>query len=95
MQILLRLAKATRPHVWLNVHSGMMALFTPYDHKPTTPSGAAAAAAIRLLERINAGACGGKCVVGSGGKSVGYLAHGTGNVLCVCFCFCLFCCCCV
>jgi hypothetical protein len=30
----MRQAKALKPHVWLNVHSGMYALFTPYDHKP-------------------------------------------------------------
>lgn len=27
------LASQFRPHVWLNVHSGMEAMFTPYDHK--------------------------------------------------------------
>lgn len=33
VQVLLGLARALKPHVWLNVHSGMFALFTPYDHK--------------------------------------------------------------
>jgi len=31
--VILTEAKALNPHVWLNVHSGMYALFTPYDHK--------------------------------------------------------------
>jgi len=31
--VILREAKAFKPHVWLNVHSGMYALFSPYDHK--------------------------------------------------------------
>lgn len=36
--MLLTLAKELRPHVWLNVHSGMYALFTPYDHKGHVPN---------------------------------------------------------
>ena len=27
------LAKDFRPHVWVNAHSGMEALFMPYDHR--------------------------------------------------------------
>ena len=34
-----RLAEALQPHVWVNVHSGMEALFMPYDHKATIPGG--------------------------------------------------------
>ena len=33
VQIVLDEARSLKPHVWLNVHSGMLALFTPYDHK--------------------------------------------------------------
>lgn len=36
--MLLTLAKELKPHVWLNVHSGMYALFTPYDHKGHVPN---------------------------------------------------------
>jgi hypothetical protein len=36
--VLLSLAKELKPHVWLNVHSGMFALFTPYDHKGHVPN---------------------------------------------------------
>ena len=143
VQVVLGEAKALAPHVWLNVHSGMLALFMPYDHKatvrargggrleragdlgglgavslralpcvahmravvfvplgccaalasgfasdacsrrhpqthaPQIPDGAEAAATLRMLGRVNELSCGGKCAVGSGGKSVGYLAHGT------------------
>ena len=38
VQVLLSLAKELKPHVWLNVHSGMYALFTPYDHKGHVPN---------------------------------------------------------
>ncbi len=31
------LAESLRPHVWLNVHSGMEALFMPYDHQARVP----------------------------------------------------------
>lgn len=27
------LAETFQPHVWVNVHSGMEALFLPYDHR--------------------------------------------------------------
>ena len=71
VKILHDLAKEIRPHVWLNVHSGMYALFTPYDHKPVLPTTTEAKAAIRILSVINQEACKGRCVVGSGGSSVG------------------------
>ncbi|KAI8474965.1 MAG: Zn-dependent exopeptidase [Monoraphidium minutum] len=77
VQIIMKQAKALKPHVWLNVHSGMYALFTPYDHKPIVPEGEGQAAAMRMLQRINELSCKGECALGSGGKSVGYLAHGT------------------
>lgn len=78
VQILLALAKELKPHTWLNVHSGMYALFTPYDHKAIVPNTSDARAATRILQRIKELACT-QCVVGSGGHSVGYLAHGTGT----------------
>jgi hypothetical protein len=145
VQIILAEAKAFKPHVWLNVHSGMYALFTPYDHKatvgpgaweaaplrgtsgeakrsrwhsrhsraarsgslplparaprppfppaatppppvshppppapgPQVPNGPDAAAAVRMMGRINEVSCDKKCAVGSGGKSVGCVATHT------------------
>ena len=65
------LASEFRPHVWLNAHSGMEALFMPYDHRPSIPTGAAAAATFKILQELNQLSCGGRCAVGSGGKSVG------------------------
>jgi hypothetical protein len=75
--LLRALAEERRPHVWLSVHSGMEALFTPFDHRPGTPAGAAGAATLRALAALNAAALGGRCAVGGGGDAVGYLAHGT------------------
>jgi hypothetical protein len=65
------------PHVWVNVHSGMEALFMPFDHKPVEPVGEGADAMRQILHKINTQSCGDRCVVGGGGKGVGYLAHGT------------------
>ena len=65
------LAQQFQPHVWLNMHSGMEALFMPYDHRAAVPEGPEAAAALQLLQQLNRAACGGRCAVGSGGKSVG------------------------
>ena len=65
------LAQRSKPHVWVNVHSGMEALFMPFDHQAAVPAGPKAAAALQLLEQLNKAACGSRCAVGSGGKSVG------------------------
>uniref|UniRef100_A0A061SCP5 Zn-dependent exopeptidase n=1 Tax=Tetraselmis sp. GSL018 TaxID=582737 RepID=A0A061SCP5_9CHLO len=65
------------PHVWINVHSGMEALFMPFDHKASIPQGPEGQAQLGMLNRLNGLVCGSRCAVGSGGKSVGYLAHGT------------------
>ncbi|MEW5306856.1 MAG: hypothetical protein WDW36_009294 [Sanguina aurantia] len=76
VRIVQAIAAAWHPHVWLNVHSGMEAMFTPYDHKAEVPVGAVEALA--LLEQLHTNMrFTNSCVVGSGGKSVGYLAHGT------------------
>ena len=34
------LAASFAPHAWVNVHSGMEALFMPYDHRTVIPTGA-------------------------------------------------------
>ncbi|KAG2432170.1 hypothetical protein HXX76_009090 [Chlamydomonas incerta] len=76
VQLLHGIAKEFKPSVWLNVHSGMEAMFTPWDHKAEVPADARAALAI--LQHIHKDIMGGTdCQVGSGGKTVGYLAHGT------------------
>eukprot|EP00243_Klebsormidium_subtile_P004113 TRINITY_DN17894_c0_g1_i1.p1 TRINITY_DN17894_c0_g1~~TRINITY_DN17894_c0_g1_i1.p1 ORF type:complete len:498 (+),score=95.97 TRINITY_DN17894_c0_g1_i1:371-1864(+) len=76
-ELLQKLAATFRPHLWVNVHSGMEALFLPYDHLSSTPPDAVAGPMLELLQKVNRLHCGGRCVVGSGGGSVGYLAHGT------------------
>ncbi|XP_057861353.2 uncharacterized protein LOC131069791 isoform X3 [Cryptomeria japonica] len=53
------------------------ALFMPYDHRNTTPDGASAKLMKLILQKLNHLHCKDNCVVGSGGGSVGYLAHGT------------------
>ncbi|KAJ0966894.1 hypothetical protein J5N97_023811 [Dioscorea zingiberensis] len=76
-QIMRKLSQSFEPHVWVNVHSGMEALFMPYDHKNVTPDGLISHLMRSLLEDLNHHHCQDKCLVGSGGGSVGYLAHGT------------------
>ncbi|KAI9109090.1 hypothetical protein K1719_019713 [Acacia pycnantha] len=76
-QILRKLAGSFDPHIWINVHSGMEALFMPYDHKNTTPNGLLSQRMKLLLEEVNYLHCQKRCMIGSGGGSVGYLAHGT------------------
>lgn len=65
------LAEGFKPHVWVSVHSGMEALFMPYDHKDVLPLGPAAQATLEVLQAMNDQICGGRCAVGSGGKAVG------------------------
>ncbi|KAF3446887.1 hypothetical protein FNV43_RR12067 [Rhamnella rubrinervis] len=76
-QIMRKLAISFDPHIWVNVHSGMEALFMPYDHKNTTPTGVSSDQIKSLLEELNHLHCHKRCMIGSGGGSVGYLAHGT------------------
>ncbi|XP_077220862.1 Zn-dependent exopeptidases superfamily protein [Tasmannia lanceolata] len=76
-QIMRKVSKSFSPHLWVNVHSGMEALFMPYDHRNTTPDGLASHIMRSMLEDVNHLHCQDKCLVGSGGGSVGYLAHGT------------------
>ena len=38
-KVLEKLFKDVKPHAWVNVHSGMEAIFTPYDHKNEEPKG--------------------------------------------------------
>lgn len=76
-QIMRKLAVSFEPHIWVNVHSGMEALFMPYDHKNTTPEGLPLQRMKSLLEEVKQLHCQRRCVIGSGGGSVGYFAHGT------------------
>ena len=75
--LLRNIANAFNPHLWLNVHSGMEAMFIPYDHKHEIPRGPYANATLSILKELNKAFCGGRCAVGPGGTTVGYLAHGT------------------
>ena len=71
------LVEEFKPHAWVNVHSGMEAMFMPYDHKASEPKGEGAQAMRSILRDLNRFHCGGRCATGGGGKGVGYLAHGT------------------
>lgn len=46
---LLAVARGFKPHVWMNAHSGMEALFMPYDHLPRIPDGDAARATLQVV----------------------------------------------
>lgn len=76
-QLMRKLTATFEPHLWVNVHSGMEALFMPYDHKNSTPDGLPSQRMKLILERLNHLHLEDRCLIGSGGGSVGYLAHGT------------------
>ena len=64
---------AERPHVYVNVHSGIKELYFGWDHRgdvmlPNMKE------VTRLYERVNAYHC--SCRVGSAGKIAGYTVHG-------------------
>lgn len=65
------------PDVFINIHSGMEALFVPYDHRKDIPYSESVNATLDRLNDLNTKFCNGSCSVGSGGANVGYLAHGT------------------
>nr|GMD43611.1 O-fucosyltransferase 16 [Ipomoea batatas] len=68
-QLMRKLSTSFEPHIW--------ALFMPYDHKNTTPDGFLSQRMKMMLEKLNHFHLNNRCLVGSGGGSVGYLAHGT------------------
>ena len=80
-RMLRSLVEEFKPHAWVNVHSGMEAMFMPYDHKASEPKGEGAQAMRSILRDLNRFHCGGRCATGGGGKGVGYRArhrHGLG-----------------
>lgn len=76
-RIMRDLAKSFKPHLWINVHSGMQAMFMPYDYKSVLPDLRVVEPMKQLLQKLNRLYCNSSCVIGPGGGSVGYLAHGT------------------
>jgi hypothetical protein len=68
-----------RPRRLSYVHActGMEGLFMPYDHVAHVADGPKDQATLSMLHTLNRLMCRNKCIVGSGGASVGYLAHGT------------------
>ena len=63
------LAQNRRPHVYVNVHSGMDGLLVPWDHKPFIVKGHERTD--RLLGRVSERFCAGKCIHGAGSATVG------------------------
>eukprot|EP00958_Prasinococcus_capsulatus_P004159 scaffold388_cov380-Prasinococcus_capsulatus_cf.AAC.16 len=74
--IIKHVAETFRPTLWVNVHSGMHALFLPFDHRAEIPKVHNAQIMLDILNHIKSQVCP-ICQVGSGGQTVGYLAHGT------------------
>ena len=64
-----------RPHIIVNVHSGMHAILTPWDHEPRVVSGHEKD--LQLMSELNQKFCSKKCSFGPGAKVVQYAAHGT------------------
>ena len=76
-QLLKELAESFRPDMFLNIHSGMEAMFVPWDHRLDVDYGINVNGTLDMLQEIDQTFCGGRCAVGAGGKEVGYMAHGT------------------
>lgn len=76
-QLMREITRSFHPHIWVTVHSGMEALFMPYDHKNGTPEGFTSKLMKSVLVDLNHHHFQDRCVVGSGGGAVGYFAHGT------------------
>ncbi len=76
-QLLKEITESFRPDMFLNIHSGMEAMFVPWDHRLDVDYGVNVNGTLDMLHEIDATFCGGNCAVGAGGKEVGYKAHGT------------------
>lgn len=55
----------------------MQGIFMPFDHKAEIASGKLDGYTRTMLDYLNKSVCRNECKVGSGGATVGYLAHGT------------------
>lgn len=73
------LVEEFRPHIWINFHSGMEGLFTPYNYIEKVPTSPLIDSVLGMLKITNKQFCNSKCAIGPGGNTVGYLAHGTAD----------------
>eukprot|EP00963_Diacronema_lutheri_P003739 scaffold287_cov337-Pavlova_lutheri.AAC.102 len=73
------LVEEFNPHIWINFHSGMEGLFTPYNYIEKVPTTPLISPVLDMLKMINERYCNKKCAIGPGGNTVGYLAHGTAD----------------
>lgn len=73
------LVEEFQPHIWINFHSGMEGLFTPYNYIEKVPTTPLFDSVLGILKNVNEQYCNGKCAIGPGGNTVGYLAHGTAD----------------
>ncbi|KAI3465218.1 hypothetical protein Pfo_021881 [Paulownia fortunei] len=70
-QIMRKLSVSFEPHICVNVHSGMEALFMLYDHKNTTSDGIPSQIMKSMLEELNDFHLKDHCLIRSGGGSIG------------------------
>lgn len=70
-QILKELSLEFEQHVWIGVHSGMCAMFMPYDHIGELPNGTSAEAQLKIIESVKNANLEESCEFGPGGKTVG------------------------
>lgn len=61
----------------------VQALFMPYDHRNTTPYGTASERMRSLLSKLNHAHCSKRCMVGSGGGSVGFVLFKLRTCVCL------------
>ena len=83
---LLALATQFKPHVWMNVHSGMEALFMPYDHLAAIPKGATAQATLEVGHPLTKACLSGPVLIPISCRRVARLAvwlrqQGTANAI--------------
>ena len=75
-RIIKKVVEELRIHAWVNVHSGMAAMFLPIDYKAQVPEDEDMLHNSRIIGSLKEKHCP-SCQIGSGGATVGYRAHGT------------------
>ena len=75
-RIIKKLVEDLNVHAWVNVHSGMAAMFLPIDYQAQVPEDVGMLHNSRIIGSLKAKYCP-LCEIGSGGATVGYKAHGT------------------
>jgi len=75
------LADQFKPTIFLTIHSGALAMWSPYSYAPVTPTGGGEQVVLNVLKSVNGGYC--NCNVGNAGAGLGAITAGVAAGTCL------------